>query len=542
MREVTGDLGRRALYVLGLLGAAKATGLVLVAQGLASGLAALLAHDDGWRAAVWVGLLGAAVRGGASWALQVASARVALGVKERLRGQVLARAVTGARGTVGATTTLATTGLDELDRYYTGFLPTLVGAATVPVLVGVRILTADWVSALIVVVTIPLIPVFMALIGMHTRDSVAAASAALGRLSDHMVELARGLPVLIGLGRVREQTRALRELSDEWRTTSLATLRTAFLSALALELISTLSVALVAVFVGVRLVGGTMTLEAGLLALVLAPECFAPFRDIGSAFHASQTGLDARRRVQELLDDPAPTVSLTRSSAPSGVTVRGLTVTHAGRSTPAVSDVSFSAAGGELLSLDGASGAGKSSILAVLAGRGPVLSGEAHVSGSVTLPGEVAYLPQHPQFARSLASDELRAYGATDASARALLADLHLPDADPARLSPGEQRRLAFARVMARVAAGARVALLDEPTAHLDEASARIVREEIARLRAEGIAVIVASHDPGLRALADTHVLVAAAPRSPHAADAPDAPDALAVHFRTVRARPTVPK
>ncbi|MFC4244649.1 thiol reductant ABC exporter subunit CydC [Gryllotalpicola reticulitermitis] len=514
MKPILDDLGRPALYLLGLLGAAKAAGLVLVAQGVASGLSALLAHDDGWRGAVWIGLLGALLRGAAAWVLQVASARVALGAKERLRARVLDRAVADARGTVGATTTLATAGLDELDRYYTVFLPTLVSAATVPLLVGLRILAADWVSALIVVLTIPLIPVFMALIGVHTRDSVSAATTALGRLSDHMVELARGLPVLIGLGRVREQSRALRELSEKWRETSIATLRTAFLSALALELIATLSVAIVAVFVGVRLVGGTMTLEAGLLALILTPECYAPFRDIGAAFHASQTGLDARKRVQDALEAPVPesAPAFDRADAASSVLVHDLSVTHAGRTVPAVSGLSLAVAPGELLSLDGASGAGKSTVLQVLAGRGAALADGARLSGRVALPAPLAYLPQHPQFARALASDELRAYGATDVSAAALLAELRLPDADPARLSPGEQRRLAFARVMARVAAGARVALLDEPTAHLDEASARVVRAKIAHLCADGVAVVVASHDAELRALATRHASVDGAP------------------------------
>jgi ATP-binding cassette, subfamily C, bacterial CydCD len=514
VKPVLDDLGRPALYLLGLLGAVKAAGLVLVAQGVAAGLAAFFLHTGAWRSAVWIGVLGAVLRGLSTWALQAASARVSLGVKEKLRARVLDRAVTDARGTVGATTAVATTGLDELDRYYTVFLPTLVGAATMPLLVGLRILAADWVSALIVVLTIPLIPVFMVLIGLHTRESVAAATSALERMSDHMVELARGLPVLIGLGRVREQSAALRKLSDDWRSTSLGTLRTAFLSALALELIATLSVAVVAVFVGVRLVAGTMPLEAGLVALVLAPECYAPFRDIGAAFHASQTGLDARRRVQEVLDAPAPVAGLERTAAVAGLAVRGLAVRHAGRADDAVTGLSFAVRPGEVLALAGPSGAGKSTVLRVLAGRGAQLDGEATVTGVVAAPPELAWLPQHPQFARDDAVAELAAYGATDAAAAALLERLRVPRADPARLSPGEQRRLAFARVLARVDAGVRVALLDEPTAHLDEVSAALVRAEIARLRTSGVAVVVASHDPELRAMADRVVAVGDAARS----------------------------
>src|SRR5690606_17149360 len=174
----------------------------------------------------------------------------------------------------GSVAVLATDGLDDLDDYFSQSLPAMIQAAVLPLVVGARILGADWLSALIIVLTIPLVPFFMVLIGKHTQEKTDEATGSLARLANHLTELARGLPVLVGLGRVEEQSRALGDIQSEYRTRTQATLRTAFLSALALELISTISVALVAVVLGLRLMNGTVGLEAALLALILAPECF----------------------------------------------------------------------------------------------------------------------------------------------------------------------------------------------------------------------------------------------------------------------------
>ncbi len=277
------------------------------------------------------------------WGTQVVARRTALGAKEELRLRLAARLVsntgTGAgsafgdgvaggagddgapegnatgsssgaglassalRATAGqgGGTVLATRGLDALDNYYTQFLPALVGCAVVPLLIGARILFADWVSALIIVLTVPLVPLFMVLIGWYARDRVERAAGALATLSNHLVELAKGLPVLVGLGRARAQTEALRRVSDEYRSTTMATLRVAFLSALALELIATLSVAVVAVFIGIRLVQGGIGLETGLLVLILAPECYLPLRELGTAHHASEDGREAMERAGRVL-------------------------------------------------------------------------------------------------------------------------------------------------------------------------------------------------------------------------------------------------
>ncbi len=165
-----------------------------------------------------------------------------------------------------------------------------MNCAAIPLLLGARILFADWVSAVVIVLTVPLVPLFMVLIGRYTEDRVREAQSALARLSGHMLELAKGLPVLVGLGRATAQRKALEDISEEYRSRTMGTLRTAFLSALALELIATISVAVVAVFIGVRLVHGDMALEAGLLALILAPDCYLPLRELGTAHHASDDG------------------------------------------------------------------------------------------------------------------------------------------------------------------------------------------------------------------------------------------------------------
>lgn len=511
-------LSKPTLYLLGLLSTLRAFALIGLASALAAGIVSVIDGTDSWTGALVWGLVSAAARAIIDWAHRVVAAKAVLGAKEQLRGQLAERLVSGGGSSLGPMTTLATDGLDELDKYFTVFVPALVSAATVPLLVGVRILFADWVSALIIVLTIPLIPVFMALIGVHTQERVAAATDALARLSNHLVELARGLPVLVGLGRAQEQVMALRTISEDYRTRTVLTLRTAFLSALALELIATLSVAVVAVFIGVRLVYGQMPLEFGLLALLLAPECFTPLRAVGTAFHAAEDGREALDRARAVIDEPVgDRMGTDVGGRPSGpLQVHSLSVRYASRRTDSLSDVSFLAPQGEITVLDGPSGSGKSTVFGVLTGRVRNTEDGTRVSGSVSgLPTQnVAWLPQHPHAVADTLEEELLVYGGDvdDAVgfARATLEQLGLAAVagdDPHRLSPGELRRLAFGRVMMRVNAGASLVLLDEPTAHLDAASARVVTSLISRLRGSAT-VVVASHDEAVRALAGHRVLL----------------------------------
>ncbi|MGW9112177.1 thiol reductant ABC exporter subunit CydC [Microbacterium sp. NPDC055683] len=518
-RPDPGPVPRGRLFSLGLLAAFRALGLVLVAEAVARGITALGAGGIGpeaTRLILSLGLAGALLRAAAEWATAVLARRIASGVKTELRGRLWRRiARGGADG--GGTAVLAADGLDDLDDYYTQSLPSLVAAAVVPLLVGVRILGADWLSALVIVLTVPLVPLFMTLIGKHTQQRTDAALTALTRLGDHLAELARGLPVLVGLGRVERQTQALDGIQREYRARTQETLRWAFLSALALELVATISVAVVAVFLGLRLLNGTIGLEAALVALILAPECFAALREVGTAFHASQDGLSALERTTQLIARPA--ARDVRTGPAGAIRLEGLAVRYAGRADPALRPVDAELSG--VVSIAGPSGAGKSTLLAALAGT---LPDDADVSGrivGVDADG-LGWAPQAPHGFAATPRAELALYGADPEPALAELGLRDRADAAVAELSPGEQRRLAVARALARVDAGAKLLVLDEPTAHLDSASAELVRAAILR-RAGRAVVVLASHEPETLALATATVPVsgpAAAPAAPAPAPA----------------------
>jgi ATP-binding cassette subfamily C protein CydCD len=574
----SGPSTRRALYGLGLLAALKALSLVLMGQAVASVLAGLMTQDAAWGDQLGWGAAGVVLRSLTVWAQGVAARRAALGVKEELRAQLLETALrNGVRATGpsdGGLAVLATRGLDALDSYYTQYLPALVNCAAIPLLLGARILFADWVSAVVIVLTVPLVPVFMVLIGRYTEDKVRDAQAALSRLSGHMLELAKGLPVLVGLGRAAAQRRALEDISEDYRQRTMGTLRTAFLSALALELIATISVAVVAVFIGVRLVHGDMALEAGLLALILAPDCYLPLRELGTAHHASDDGRAALAETTAVLEAPEPRrlmpapatadeptgVEPADADGPASLTVRDLTVSYPGRQGPAVGPLSFSAPAGLVTALDGPSGAGKSTVLGVLAGTVGSGGGTA-VSGTVEgfASGELAWVPQHPVMVADTVRGEVLLYltaGSATAGTAVTRADVgdeafaggvlrclaavgadHLADKHPAELSPGELRRVALARGLARIEAGATVLLLDEPTAHLDRESANRVHHAIRSLRGRATVILVA-HDRQTRELADR--IVPLSGRGAGAAAAATTETTAAAHASASAAVPSV--
>lgn len=504
-----------SLFSMGVLAALRALGLVMIAESVARGIGTIATAamtPETSRVILLLGIGGILLRAGAEWATAVQARRIATSVKHALRRRLWRRIVSGNdRG--GSAAVLASDGLDALDDYYIQSLPALISAAVVPLLIGVRILGADWVSALVIVLTVPLVPVFMVLIGKHTQQRTDAALTALTRLADHLTELARGLPVLVGLGRVDEQTRALDDIQRNYRERTEETLRWAFLSALALELIATISVAVVAVFLGLRLLDGSMELTPALLALILAPECFTALRDVGAAFHASQDGLSALHRAQELLD--APEAKDARRPGTEGIRVELLRVDYPGRHSPALQTTTADLSG--ITVVTGASGTGKSTLLSALAG---VLPADATVSGRVSgVPvGSVAYVPQAPRAFEATPLAELAVYGA-DAAALAELGLADLAHASVNELSPGEQRRLGVARGLARVGAGAELLVLDEPTAHLDAASADLVRAAIRR-RASQCTIVLASHEAATRALATRSVAMEAAP-TPETAPVP---------------------
>jgi ATP-binding cassette, subfamily C, bacterial CydCD len=486
MREAMRDT--RAVLVLGLLATLKGVALVGIAEALARGIVAVIDGDD-LQPALTLGAAAVLLRAGAAWATRWAAARAAIGAKSRLRQAFAARLLEGGMQT-GRATALGAVGLEEVDELYRSVLPAATAAAAVPLVAGARILTADWVSALIVALTVPLVPVFMILVGKHSQAQADAAARTLDRLSHHLAELARGLPVLVGLGRLEEQADALDRIGREHRTATVRTLRSAFLSSLVLELIATISVAVVAVFVGVRLIDGSLPLTVGLVVLILAPECFQPFREVGAAFHASQDGLTAMRRVRDLVARP---VRRAVRIAGGAVRVTGVTVLRA----PAVTALTAVFPKGSVTAVTGASGTGKSTLLGVLAGT---VAPDAGTVGGVD-PDRIAWMPQHPSFVGETVRAELARYARPD-EVLDRLGIAHLADADPARLSLGEARRVAAARALLRVESGATLLLLDEPTAHLDAVAADAVLDAVAGLRGR-VTIVLASHDAAAIALAD---------------------------------------
>lgn len=512
------------------------------------------------------------VRSGADYLLAVSAQRAASGAKSQIRSSLLKRVLaTGGADTpegTGATAVLLSRGLNALDDYYTKTLTAFVSTAVVPFMLWVVVASLDWMSAMVLACTLPLIPVFMILIGKNTRDETAEAQAELHRLSDHILELVRGLPVIIGLGRERAQTRAMNALGQRYRERTMQTLRSAFMSSLALELITTISVALIAVLIGVRLVNGTLGLDTAILVLLLAPECYQPLRDVGAAYHQSEDGVAALRSAQKIIDAPLPAAAADSTvqdstaqdkARPSTIEVKDLSVSYPAR--PAVLtnlslnlDRRVTTAQGErgaVIGVMGESGCGKSTLLNVFSGavrEGLVPTGSeepVHLTGSVRGLGTTLVIPQSPVFTAPTVQTEMALYAlsATEAErerAAALLGEamdskkLSVTDAEsallvgplaqlgmekltalePGALSAGQARRLAVARTLARAEAIYRAGgeqtvltvLVDEPTAHLDAYSAYLVTRALHRLAELGATVLIVTHEQELAAGCDTLV------------------------------------
>ena len=467
-----------------------------------------------------------------AWLQDSAAQRASAIVKSQLRARLIAH--TAALGPdAGASraevATLSTTGLDALDDYFGQYLPQLILAVVVPFVVLARLLPADLTATFIVAVTLPLIPLFMVLVGKATEASNAKRWNALTRLSHHFLDVISGLPTLKVFGRAKAQADSVRRTTDQYRTTTMATLRVAFLSSLVLELIATLSVALVAVSVGLRLVDGGLDLRTGLLVIILAPEAYLPLRLVGARYHAAAEGLAAAERTFQVLETPLP-VSGTETDLPDlrvggSVRVRGVSCTHSGRPGTAPHAVDFEATVGQVVVLTGPSGAGKTTLLSVLLGARRPERGDVVVCGGgreVPLSAlareawrtQLAWVDQTPylftgtiadnvRLARPVA-DEPSVRRALDASGlSAMAADRRIGEAGTG-LSAGEQRRVAIARAVLREAP---LILLDEPTAGLDTETEADILATI-RMMATNAIVIMVSHRPAAIAAADHIVTV----------------------------------
>ncbi|MCF3128997.1 thiol reductant ABC exporter subunit CydD [Streptomyces olivochromogenes] len=488
-------------------------------------------------------LLLAAVAVGRSvvaWLTELAAHRASAAVKSELRGRLLDRATALGPGWLsgqrtGSLVTLATRGVDALDDYFSRYLPQLGLAVVVPVAVLARIVTEDWVSAAIIVGTLPLIPLFMVLIGWATQSRMDRQWRLLSRLSGHFLDVVAGLPTLKVFGRAKAQAESIRRITAEYRQATMRTLRIAFLSSFALELLATLSVALVAVTIGMRLVHGDMDLYVGLVILVLAPEAYLPLRQVGAQYHAAAEGLAAAEEIFAVLETPvAPSGS---DAVPAGAPAfEGVTVRYPERSSDAVTDVSFAVEPGETVALVGPSGAGKSTLLNVLLGFVRPSEGRVRIGGvdlaDIDLEqwrSRIAWVPQRPHLYAGTIAENVRLARpeADDDAVRRALADagaLEFVDAlpegagtvlgeDGAGLSAGQRQRLALVRAFL---ADRPVLLLDEPTAALDAATEAEVVAAVRRL-AVGRTVLLVAHRPALLGVADRVVRLQGASPAPTA-------------------------
>ncbi|MFH8339599.1 thiol reductant ABC exporter subunit CydD [Streptomyces sp. AM6-12] len=461
-----------------------------------------------------------------AWLTERAAHHASAAVKSELRGRLLERAAALGPGWLGDRRTgslvnLATRGVDALDDYFSRYLPQLGLAVVVPVAVLARIVTEDWLSAAIIVATLPLIPLFMMLIGWATQARTDRQWRLLSRLSGHFLDVVAGLPTLKVFGRAKAQAESIRRITGEYRQATMRTLRIAFISSFALELLATLSVALVAVTIGMRLVHGDMDLYIGLVILVLAPEAYLPLRQVGAQYHAAAEGLAAAEEIFEVLETPVP-VSGTGAVPSGAVAFESVTVRYPGRSADAVSEVSFTVEPGETVALVGPSGVGKTTLLNVLLGFARPAAGRVRVGG-VDLAeldlaqwrSRIAWVPQRPHLYAGTIAENVRLArpDADEGAVRAALRDagaLDFVDAlpegagtvlgeDGAGLSAGQRQRLVLARAFL---SDRPLLVLDEPTAALDGVTEAEVVSAVRRLTV-GRTVLVVVHRPALLEVAD---------------------------------------
>jgi thiol reductant ABC exporter CydD subunit len=472
-----------------------------------------------------------AARGALAWLMEVSGRRAAWSVLSELRLALAARrlraqprAVDGAEGAEVAA--VAVQGVEGLEGYFARYLPQVVLAVVVPPLIVVWVAFVDLESAVIMLATLPLVPLFMWLIGRYTEARTRERWHSLRHLSIHFLDAVRGLSTLRALGRADAELTALRVVSERYRRATMETLRVSFLSGSVLELAATLGVALVAVAAGLRLVDGGLGLRAGLTVLILAPELYLPFRALGAEYHASADGLAVAERMFTMLDAPAGAVigGVARAHSPAEGPVRfeHIQFAYPSRRRPVLEDLELHLDPGETVALIGASGAGKSTVAALMLGLLAPTGGRITAGGMDLAACDidawrrlVTWVPQRPALLRGTVAENI-ALGlpgapASDIEEAAALAGAAafirtLPHGyetvvgDGGRpVSPGERRRVALARAFLR---DAPLVVLDEPTADLDAANVELVSAAVRRLGQERTVLLIA-HRPELVEHAD---------------------------------------
>jgi ATP-binding cassette, subfamily C, bacterial CydD len=537
MRFLDPRLRRHARAVRTLLVVDAALGVVVALLVLAQAL--LLARvaarafdgaslaDVAWPLVLLVAAVGA--RAGGAWAFEAAGRRAAGDVISQLRLELVESRLRGRSAALDGVrsaeiATAAVSGVDALETTFARYVPQVVLALVVPVAVLVLVASIDLVAAGVMLLTLPLVPVFMWLVGRYTERRARERWQALAVLSNHFLDIVRGLPTLRAFNRGQAQVGRIGEVSDEYRRTTMGTLRIAFLSGAILELAATLGIALVAVVVGVRLVDGRIAFEPALTVLVLAPELYLPLRNLAAQFHASADGGAVAERMLDLTESTPVRAGTAPAPDPATevIVFERVSFAYPLREGKVLQDVELTLWPGETVALVGPSGAGKSTVVSLLLGfvrptAGRILVGDLDLAevDPVAWRLRTAYVPQRPTLFRGTVADNIRlgnAIASDDRVRRA--AELagadefvsELPDGyetlvgEGARqLSTGERRRIAIARAFLR---DSPLVLLDEPTADLDPARVALVSDAIERLR-PGRTVLLVAHRPELASRAD---------------------------------------
>jgi len=445
-------------------------------------------------------------------------ARASSKMRNELRTEVMQKSLSNGGsdtqnlGTAGLAV-LVTKGINNLDGYFAKFLPQLFIAVVVPISVGVTIAFRDWKSGAIILFTLPLIPIFGILIGRFTASATEKKWKTLGLLGGYFLDLLSGLTTLKVYGREKLQSQKLREVGEKYRKETMQVLRVSFLTSLALELVATLSVALLAVTIGLRLVNGSMPLSVGLFVLVLAPEVYWPIRQVSAYFHSATDGLAAFEQLFTILEKPESTGKVLINSF-SLISWSDLKVTFPGRSDLLIPRGTIES--GRIHALIGASGSGKSTLASILLGFISPTVGEVSVtteSGIYSLHDLdiktwrdlISWQPQEPKFPIGTVAEILR-HASPNASEKELIASLRevdlmvgdLPDGlDTSlgtvrqKLSIGQMRKIALARALLKESA---LVILDEPTASVDDISEETIARVLQDRAASGTTILLISH------------------------------------------------
>ncbi len=456
------------------------------------------------------------------WMEHIFANRGASQVKQHLREQLghhlrqLGPAYLKGERTGELTNTLLT-GVDALDAYFSQFLPQLFLSALIPLTILLVVFPRDILSGIVLLLTAPLIPIFMRLIGAITEKLNQRQWKTLSRLSAHFLDILQGLTTLKLFNRSREQIRVISRISNDFRLATMKVLKVAFLSALVLEMVATISTAVVAVAVGLRLLYGKMPFEQALFILILAPEFYLPFRLLGARYHAGMESMAAAERILDILEIPAPPVTVTRAGilpSPASTPIRFQSVTFSYRETgsPALQQIDLVITPGQKIAVVGPSGAGKSTIIALLLrflqpDSGRILLGSTDVLSidPEQWRKQIAWVPQQPYLFHCSITDNIH-MGTENVEEEDIIkaakeAHLHefitsLPDGyntlvgeHGARLSGGQAQRIALARAFLK---DAPLLILDEATANLDPNTEAQIQDALQRLMAERTVVMIA--------------------------------------------------